>query len=288
MAKLGVVTDGISRDFEHALRVMTEFGLEYAELQFLWNKEVGDLDAEERRRALDLVKEYGVKVSSISRHVFGGMPITTTKAGDVLHTKHMDSFKRCIEMAHEFDCGLVRTMSGRKEMILFGTNGAEQWNVAGGAWEQLLELLEPAVRLAEAEGVTMVVETGNNAMITSAWLGRRLIDEIGSKHLKILWDPANSLYCNENAWPDGYETLKGGYLGHLHIKDVIVDIPKATIQIRELGAGQFGPQLEPLAKALKADGYNGVISLESVYHPDDGSYEDGFRASIGRFKELFS
>lgn len=288
MAKLCVVTDGISRDLEHALRVMTEFGLEYAELQFLWDKEVGDLDSEERRRALDLVKEFGVKVSCISRHVFGGMPITSTKAGDDLHTRHMDSFKRCIEMAHEFDCGLVRTMSGRKEMILFGSNGAEQWNVAGGAWEQLLELLEPAVRLSEAEGVTMVVETGNSAMITSAWLGRRLIDEMGSKHLKILWDPANTLYCNENAWPDGYETLKGGYLGHLHIKDVVVDIPKATIQIRELGAGHLGPQLEPLAKALKADGYNGVISYESVYHPDDGSYEDGFRASIGRFKEIFS
>ena len=287
MAKLGVITDGISRDFEHALRVMSEFGLEYAELQFLWDKEVGDLNAEERRRALDLVREYGVKVSSISRHVFGGMPVTSTKAGDDLHTRHMDSFKRCIEMAHEFDCGVVRTMSGSKEMILFGSNGAEKWNVSSGAWEQLLMLLEPAVRLAEAEGVTMVVETGNNAMITSAWLGRRLIDEMGSKSLKILWDPANSLYCNEKAWPDGYDALKGGYLGHLHIKDVIVDIPKATVQVRELGSGQLGPQLEPLAKALKADGYKGVIALESVYHPDGGSYEDGFRTSINLFKEIF-
>ena len=33
MAKLGVITDGISRDFEHALTVMDEFGLDYAELQ---------------------------------------------------------------------------------------------------------------------------------------------------------------------------------------------------------------------------------------------------------------
>ena len=33
--KIGVITDGISRDFEHALKVMDEFGLEYAELQFV-------------------------------------------------------------------------------------------------------------------------------------------------------------------------------------------------------------------------------------------------------------
>ena len=46
-------------------------------------------------------------------------------------------------------------------------------------------------------------------------------------------------------------------------------------------------ELEGIAAGLKEDGYEGVISLESVYHPTDGSYEDGFRASVGRFKEIF-
>ena len=40
--KLGVITDGISRDLEHALQVMQEFGVQYAELQFIWEKEIGD------------------------------------------------------------------------------------------------------------------------------------------------------------------------------------------------------------------------------------------------------
>ena len=39
--KLGVITDGISRDFEHALKCMAEFELQHAELQFVWDKEVG-------------------------------------------------------------------------------------------------------------------------------------------------------------------------------------------------------------------------------------------------------
>ncbi len=98
--KLGVITDGISRDFGHALTVMDEFGLDYAELQFLWDKEVGDLDADERKRALELVRKHDKKVSCISRHVFAGMPMTI-KVGDELHTRHMDGLKRCIEMAHE-------------------------------------------------------------------------------------------------------------------------------------------------------------------------------------------
>ena len=35
MAKLGVITDGISTDFEHALQVMNKNNLNQAELQFL-------------------------------------------------------------------------------------------------------------------------------------------------------------------------------------------------------------------------------------------------------------
>ena len=57
--KLGVITDGISRDFEHALTVMDEFGLDYAELQFVWDKEVGNLDAGEQARVRELLDRHG-------------------------------------------------------------------------------------------------------------------------------------------------------------------------------------------------------------------------------------
>ncbi len=285
--KLGVITDGISRDLGHALAVMDEFGLDYAELQFLWDKEVGDLDADERRRALELVRKHGKKVSCISRHVFGGMPMTT-KINDVLHGKHMDGLKRCIEMAHEFGSPLVRIMSGKKEMILWGAHGSEQWNVANGAWDALLPLIAPAIELAKAEGVTLVVETGNGTMINSCWTGRRLIDDLDAKGtLKILWDPANNCWAHETAYPDGYETMKGGYLGHVHIKDVQVDTPKAFLEVRPMGEGQLADQFRPMGEALRADGYDGAISFESVYHPGDGDFEAGFRTCIGKFKEFY-
>ena len=287
MAKLGVITDGISRDLEHALEVMKEAELEYTELQFLWDKEVGDLDAAEMARAHTLVESYGVQVSCISRHNFGGIPVGETEVGDANHARHMDGLRRCIEMAKAFGTPLVRIMSFRREMILFGRNGADHWIVSKGAWEKLLQLLEPPLQLAEDEDVTLVLETGNNAMIPSAYLGRKLIDELGSSRLKILWDPGNSLYANERAYPDGYQVLGQDALGHIHIKDARVDMPKATVEFCEFGRGDMAPYLEPLAAALKTDGYPGVISLESVYRPDGGDFEDGFRASVGEFKRLF-
>jgi hypothetical protein len=54
--KLGVICDGISRDFEHALKVMDEFGLEYAELQFIWDHEIGDHDASDMAKIKELLK----------------------------------------------------------------------------------------------------------------------------------------------------------------------------------------------------------------------------------------
>ena len=287
MAKLGVITDGISRDLEHALQVMTEADLEYAELQFVWEKEVGDLDDDEMARLTDLVERYGVKIPCITRHNFVGLLVGNTELGDADHQKHMAALERCFVMAKAFDTKLVRIMSFRKEMIIFGYNGAEVWNASKGAWEQLLVLLEPAVKLAEEHGITLVVETGNNAMVASAYLGRKLIDDLGTNNLKVLWDPANTLYCTEEVYPAGYEILRGGYLGHLHIKDCNVDIAKASVQQCALGTGQMAPILEELAAALVADQYDGVISLESVYHPTGGTFEEGFHYAVRRFKEIF-
>ncbi len=286
--KLGVITDGISRDLAHALAVMDEFGLEYAELQYIGDKEVGDLDAAERATVRELIQSHDKQVACISRHNFAGMQMATAKPGDALHTRHMDALKRCIEMAQECDCPRVRIMTGKKEAILWGSHGAEQWNVAKGAWEAQLPLIAPAVELARREGITLVVETGNGTMVNSCWTGRKLIDDLDAKEvLKVLWDPANNCWAHETAWPDGYETVRDGYLGHIHIKDVQVDTPKATLEVRPMGEGQLADQFQPMAEALRADGYDGVISYESVYHPGDGDFEAGFRQNIDRFKNLF-
>ena len=287
MAKLGVITDGISREFEHALSVMNEFGLTQAELQFLWDKEVGDLSDAQLDRAQQLVKAHEVEVSCISRHVFGGLALGDISPTAPAYLAHLDALGRCIDMAQALDCPLVRIMSFKKEMILFGSQGAEEWNVATGAWDKARELIGGAVRIAEDRGITLAVETGNNAITNSAYLACQLIDELGSQRLKLLWDPANALYSTEAAYPDGYRALRGGYLGHIHLKDVVVEIAKATVTCRQLGSGQMAPYLTDLATALAADGYDGSISLESVYRPLGGSFEDGFRASVGVLRELF-
>ena len=286
--KLGVICDGISRDLDHALTVMSEFDLEYAELQFVWDKEAGDHDAQEIHKIKGLLEKHNKPVSCLSRHVFAGLT-TQNKPGDADHVRHMDALKRVIDMAHQLGSPLVRIMTSKKEQILWGYNGAEKWNVAKGAWDTLPPLIAPAVELARAEGVQLVVETGNGTMVNSNYTACKLIDELDAKDvLKVLWDPGNNCWCHELAYPDGFEAIKDGYLGHLHIKDVLVDTPKATLEVREMGKGQLAPLFAPMAEALRDNSYDGVISFESVYHTGDGDFENGFRACIDLFKTHFA
>ncbi|MBU12539.1 MAG: xylose isomerase [Rhodobacteraceae bacterium] len=285
--KLGVICDGISRDLTRAIDVMDEFDLTYAELQFVGDKEVGDHSAAEIAEMDQLLRGRGKPVSCLSRHIFAGTT-SANRPGDALHQKHMDALKRVIEMAHILEAPLVRIMTQKKEQILWGRNGAEKWNVAHGAWDTMAPMIAPAVDLAKAEDVTLVVETGNGTMVNSNYTARKLIDELDAKDtLKVLWDPGNNCWCHEQAFPDGYEAVKGGYLGHVHIKDVLVDTPRATLEVRRMGTGQLGPMFQPMADAMRADHYDGVISFESVFHPGNGDFEDGFRQCIGLFKEIF-
>ncbi|EFL87714.1 sugar phosphate isomerase/epimerase [Ahrensia sp. R2A130] len=285
--KLGVITDGISRNLSHSVDVMDEFDLTYAELQFVGEKEVGDHSVAEIAEIDRLLRDRGKPVSCLSRHIFAGLTVAN-KAGDDQHTKHMDALRRVIDMAHIVGSPLVRIMTNKKEQILFGSGGAEKWNVAHGAWDKTLELIAPACDVARDAGIRLVVETGNGTMVNSNYTARKLIDDLNAKDvLQVLWDPANNCWCHERAWPEGYDELRGGYCGHIHVKDVLVDSPRAKLEVKRLGEGQLADQFQPIADALREDIYEGVISLESVFHPGNGDFEAGFRLCIDRFKALF-
>ena len=55
-----------------------------------------------------------------------------------------------------------------------------------------------------------------------------------------------------------------------------------------MGTGQLADLFAPMAGGLREISYDGVISFESVYHPGNGNFEDGFRAGIELFKQHFA
>ena len=280
MFKLGTITDGISRDFEYALDTMVETGLEYVELQYLWEKQVGDLTDADIERVKGLIEERHLKASCISHHNLTALPVDTAVDAPA-YRGHIATLQRCIDVAQALGTNLVRIFSFRKEMVLFGAEPI----ISEGAWTTLLNRLEEPLRIADAADITLVIETAISGNVTSAHLARKLIDELDAPHLKVLWDPCSSLYCTEIPYPNGYEIIRE-HIAHVHLKDGVVNLPAATFDFCAMRQGQMDPYYNDIVNALKRDGYDGAISLESVYTPVGGTREDGFRESLPVFMEL--
>ena len=280
MFKLGTITDGISRDFEYALDTMVETGLEYVELQYLWEKQVGDLTDADIERVRGLIAARNLKVSCISHHNLSALPVDTVVVAPA-YREHITTLQRCINVAQALGTNLVRIFSFRKEMVLFGAEPV----ISEGAWATLMNRLEEPLQIADAAGITLVMETAISGNVTSALLARKLIDALDVPHLKVLWDPCSSLYCTEVPYPEGYEAIRE-HIAHVHLKDGVVNLPAATFDFCAMRQGQMDPYYNDIVDALKRDGYEGAISLESVYTPVGGTREDGFRASLPVFMEL--
>lgn len=280
MFKLGTITDGISRDFEYALDTMVATGLEYVELQYLWEKQVGDLTDADIERVRGLIAARNLKVSCISHHNLSALPVDTAVVAPA-YREHITTLQRCIDVAQALGTNLVRIFSFRKEMVLFGAEPV----ISEGTWATLMNRLEEPLQIADAAGITLVMETAISGNVTSALLARKLIDALDVPHLKVLWDPCSSLYCTEVPYPDGYEAIRE-HIAHVHLKDGVVNLPAATFDFCAMRQGQMDPYYNDIVEALKRDGYEGAISLESVYTPVGGTREDGFRESLPIFMEL--
>jgi len=285
--RLGVISDGISRDVRVAVETARAAGLSDIEFQYMWEYEVGDLPADKQREARALVADNGLTVSCISRHIFARQTVHIER-DSAEYREQMDALKRCIDFAHELGASTVRIMSCRRETILFGGGGAEHWVVANDAWGKLKALLEVPLELARREAVKLVIETGNGTMINSAYTMGRLIDELDADgRLLALWDPCNALYCGEMPCPDGARELAGGKVGHVHIKDAVVRPQRARVDFCRLGDGDMAAHLQGIADFLRAENYTGSVSLESTYRPPGGDFADGFHESLALFKQIY-
>lgn len=56
MMRIGIFSDEISQDFEHALGVIKELGVEYVELRSMWGKNLMSRSPNELKRVKELIK----------------------------------------------------------------------------------------------------------------------------------------------------------------------------------------------------------------------------------------
>ncbi|MER9947552.1 sugar phosphate isomerase/epimerase [Mesorhizobium sp. M0047] len=159
-----------------------------------------------------------------------------------------------IEAAAALDIPLVTLCTGSR-------NTADQWayhhdNATPASWFDMATEMSKALALAEEAGVDLGIEPEQANIVTSANDAIRLIAEMGSKHLKIVLDPANLF---EHATPDEARSIvaaaideAAGHIAMAHAKDRHGDGRFAT-------SGQGIVDFPDFVARLKAVGFEGSL-----------------------------
>lgn len=273
--QLCAITDEISQDFEHALDVLKEYGATGAELRGLWGTNIADLSDAQAARAKEALRTRGLRVACLATPFYKcDLAPETPNLGEASGRMHLAQprgleqqivlLQRCIQLAHTFETTLLRVFTfWRKEAL---TPELEARIVAAFA---------APLEIAAREGVTLVLENEHACYIGTGGEAARIASEIDSPYLKLVWDPGNAFYAGERPYPEGYEAVRP-WLAHVHVKDArMIETPDHGPQPQWCVIGEGEIDYAAQFAALKRDGYDGTISLETHYIPKTGSGEDG-------------
>jgi sugar phosphate isomerase/epimerase len=279
--KLSVIADEITTDFGRALEVAArEFGLGFVEIREMWGKNVMALDAKQIGEARTLLERYRLRVSSIASPIFKvdwrGAPTSKYSpkrdqfgAGYTFEQQD-ELLERGLELARAFNTTNIRIF--------------DFWRLEDQApyREAIDRKLADAAAKAGRHGITLVLENEHACNTATGAEAARTLRAVQSPHLKLNWDPGNAAARGETPFPDGYALLPKNRIGYMHCKDIVHN-QDGTTQWMAMGrgiidyVGQF--------RALKRDGYNGTLSLETHWR-GGGTPEESTRQSMAGMKDL--
>jgi len=147
----------------------------------------------------------------------------------------------------------------------------------------VLAALRQLAPLAEAKGVTLLVET-NGVYADTARLCR-LLDQVASDAVAALWD-LHHPYRFAGEKPGETVQNLGAYIKYVHIKDSVME--NGVVRYRMLGEGDL--PIDDMMLALRSINYDGYISLEWVKRwaadlDDAGVVFPNFASYMSRYTE---
>ncbi len=279
--KLSVINDEITQDFGRAVEVAAkEFGLGYIELRAMWGKNIMALDAKEIAEARKLLEKYKLRVSSIASPIFkvdwAGAPKSQYSPkrdqfnADFTFGQQDELLERGFELTRAFNTDRVR---------IFDFWRLEDQKPYRAAIDQKLH--EAAVK-AGRRGVTLLLENEFACNTATGAEGARTLSAVRHPNFKLNWDPGNAAMRGETPFPDGYALLPKDRIGYMHCKD-IVHLANGKSEWMKMGAGAI--DYVGQFRALKKDGYRGVVSLETHWR-GAGTPEESTRQSMAGMKDL--
>ena len=146
----------------------------------------------------------------------------------------LERFKEYLRFARDFGCSVVGTETGslNSDFSRHPDNAGEE------AYQIVLASVGELVREAERFGVFVGLEAVERYVISSPRRLRRLIDDVGSPNLQVIYDPVNLLWSTNHEQQEQIvaeaHALLGDRICIVHAKDYAI----SDGRFQELPAGQ--------------------------------------------------
>jgi L-ribulose-5-phosphate 3-epimerase len=250
--KLGIVADEIDRNFANAVRIGAELDLRRYEIRNLTSGRAPMCDVEELRQVEKIAGREGVEITALSPGLF---KLTEDEAGFV---RQMDElYPRAAEWAHRWNLPGLITFGFHKP-------GATEENAASLPRQpmpnQVIDWFARAGERAEADGLILIIEPEPICWADTARVTANLIDRVGTKALRINYDPGNVAWLEQRDPIDEFDCA-AQWIANVHIKDLLPLEPGAT-RPKFVPAGTGIIDFRVHFAALTRAGYKGPVSLE--------------------------
>lgn len=277
--RLGVISDEVSNDLEEALDWAVEHQLKHVEIRMVGDRNVMKLSDDELEAVRHSVERRGLFVSAIASPVFKCSldPSRPVASGDTFGQEelsvdeHFQMLEEAFQTARKLGTNRIRIFSFWREV------SPEQHT------DTIVRHLQRAAQRASEEDMLLLLENEPSCNGGFASEVGYFVQQVNEPSLLVLWDPGNEAYGGRVAYPDGYESVKG-HIGHVHIKDAIVENGKP--QCVPVGSGSV-PYLEHISR-LEKEGYNGLYTIETHYIPPGGTKRDGTTQTLLGLKSMLS
>lgn len=276
--RLGVLSDEVSPNFEKAVNWAAEQGLKHVEVRVVNGINVSELADAQIVEIRKVVEDHGLYVSAIASPLFKCAlePKRLVESGDTFGQKeqsveeHFNKLHRVIEIAKLLGTPRIRIFSFWRE------TDPQQHS------DEVVRHLKKAGKIAVKEGVILLLENEPSCNGGFAAEVAALVSAVDSPSVRGLWDPGNEAYGAREAFPSGYLSMKST-LAHVHLKDAYIR-QDGTAKCVPLGSGNVA--LAAQIKALEADGYDGLYTIETHFVPEGGSQLTGTRMTLDALRAL--
>lgn len=202
--KLAVNSDAISQDFETAVLLGLEWGVEYFELKRMYGRRVPDITDDEVRLVQNVLRANGVALSSIAPGLFK-IPLER----ELISQETGKRFDMTAALADRLDT---------RSVVIFGFVRDDRRTEAE-ALRQIIDVFGGVAARAEKEGITLFLENDRGLWGESPQAVRGILAGVNSRALRLNWDPGNLIGAFPEApYPTSYELVRE-FVGHVHVKD---------------------------------------------------------------------